>query len=1024
MGRRRTFSDQGPQLALPLAAPATHVAGVHATHSRAGQPLETLFIEPSAHHVEHALRRGGAAVTTLALLEARLVRALMPSVRVADAALARVVLRMAAIGLPSLAVESARASLAPADLLDAVDGAITALHAADVDGDHLERAARTAAPGVRARAALLAEVMTAHEQALAELGLCDRRALAPRLARALAAEADLAAIDEALAHARVVELRNFAALPPARLAWLEQLHRLLSFASGRVVIHSATARASLLLACGLDDPRERIAARLEARFAEQAAAPELVHEPPGAGSGPLARVADRLFSSTSESTDAPVELIVAASAHAQAEHAAGVAARALAAGVAPEQIVIALPSHDEAVMRPLRRALGAASVPFYEGRGAPPTDTLAVATLLRLLRAIDDRPRKDLLIDVLRGVPSAGPRGLRIRTADALAGIAGGDLRRDGPTLLAAVEDDESRAFASRWCALLTVPPRPPFSAALAHLRVLGEALGFPSSLGRFAADVVQSGDRELLSALAHDLSAWASLAAATDEMARALELAGASDLPLEWSDLAHELDRALSARALVPGHRAGAIAIERIRDRLGLDAEVVILLEAHDGALPARGGADPLLSRGLLDALRVSDPRRAPPPASLAGAVDLLSAIDAIGRASREVVVIHRGVDDSGRTQLPGALPLELARVSTARARVVIEKPVTGRLSQEAIAPRVDAERARARAFAAATGNGELTSPFAGAIHRLEPNGRALLAQKLGDSPATALSVSAAEALLACPFVVFAERILRARPKDELADDGGARELGDLAHRALLEAYRAMAAGEHDYAAVVRRVLDEAPATSVLQRVRHDRLHSDLVATIAQDLERAAVEQRTFEGGEIAFGDGATWPALELAAGSARLFLRGQLDRVDRTPDGAMVIDYKSRRVAGVTTPAFFERHLRGSAQIALYARVAKQNLAPTPGRVLARFVAYRDRAIPDKPVGFAKRDDGSIWASQVGDAGGGKGPGAVAEALAREVSAMRDGAVPARRNANCHKCAQRVACRVPPVVLEEPPE
>lgn len=993
--RRRTFSDRDAQLPLPLGAPRTHAAGV------------TLVVEPSAHHVEHALRRGAAHATTLVLLESRLVRALLPEVRVAEVAVARVVLRTSTAGLM------------PPDLLDAMDGALTSLHAAFVDAEHLLRATAKAAPAVVARASMIATAMVAHEQALAELGLIDRRAIAGRLARALATVTDASVLGEALSGATIVELRDFATVPPARLAWLEALHHLLARGGGRVVLHSPTAQGSLLLACGIDDPRERIASTLEARFANEENPPDLLHDTPGSSEGPLSAVATRLFTSSSSSVvEGPIELVVAASARAEAEHAASVAADALSRGVAPEHIVIALPRADEAIMRPLRRALLQRGVPFYEGRGAPPTDTLAIATLLRLLRALDERPRKDLLIDVLRGVPSASRRSLRIRTADALARVAGSDLRRDSAALLASMPDDDTRALAQFWIELLTVPAEPTLARALEHLRTLGEALGFPGALGRHADDVVRTGDPELLVALAHDLSAWASLAATTDELARAVDLAGAGRFCIEWRELAHELELELSARSLVPGHRAGAVSIERLRDRLGLDAAVVILLEAHDGALPLRGTTDPLLSRSLLEALRADDPRRAPPPASLAGAVDLLAAIDAIGRASGRAVVIHRGTDESGRRELPGALALELARITGASPITAHEQPADARVPHDDVAPRAAAERLRARAFA-----GELleSGAFTGVMDAISPDEAAILGARLGDSPATALSVSAAELILSCPFVVFAERVLRATPKESVDDDGSARELGDLAHRAFLEAYRALAAGESDYARVVRRVLDEAPATSALQRVRRDRLHSDLVATIAIDLTRAEVEGRAFAEGEIPFGDGQAWPALAIEHNGAQVFVRGQIDRVDRAPHGATLIDYKSRRVNGVTTEAFFAQRARGATQIALYSRVVAENLAPRPKRVLARFIAYRDRNVPPTHVGVPKKDDASIWERNVGDAGGGRGSGAIAHALAIEVSAARQGVVPPRRNVRCQHCAQRTACRVPPVVLEE---
>jgi len=1032
---RRTFPDRGSQLALPLAAPATQVVRV----------TRVLVVEPSSHHVEHALRAGADLVTTLPLLEARIARAVLPGVRVGGNALARVALRRVLESLPSLASSAERAGLLPADFLDALDSALGALYAADVDAEHLANAARNATVGVRARLSLLAETMSAHEAALAALGLRDRRTIASRVARALDRGAELD-LDEALGGARIVELRDFTSVPPARLALLEALHRRLGPEGGRVVLVSPTARASLLTACGIDDPLERIAATLEARFATSETAPELQHVTPGEGSGPLASVAARLFAGSDRTpleVGAALELVTAAGANVQAEVAAAAAARALREGVAAERIVIVLPSPDEAAMRPLRRALHALGVPLYEGRGAPPTESLPIATLLRALHAMDDAPRKDLLIDLLRGIASLGAPSLRVRTADALSRVAGSDLRRDGPALLAALEP-EQQALAARLIELLCVEPRPRIAVALAHLRVLGEALGWPGALTRYASEAVRSGDVELLAGLAGDLSSWASLAAATDELARAVDLAGAGDLVIDWRDLAREIESALSARHLVPGHRAGAVSVGRIRDRVGLDCDLLVVLEAHDGALPARATPDAMLSRSVVERLRAFDPRRAPPPRALVGAFDLHAAIDAIGRAGR-AIVIQRGVDDDGRTQLPGALPIELARVTTAVPRVerlhaipLTTAPRTPReqlLRALAAAPsaapvdiaiRVEAERVRARAFAGAEEGRAVASPFTGTIDVPAGDAAELLARRLGASPEAPLSVSAAEQLLACPFLVFAERILRASPKDDCGDDGSARLLGELAHRALLEAYRAITStGEADVPALastaIRRVFAEIPAATALERVRRERLHDDLVATIVLDIANAEAEGRTFFAGEIPFGTGEGWPALTLTDGETRVHVRGQIDRIDRAPHGATVIDYKSRVPVGTTGAKFFEEVRPGSAQIALYARVVRENLAPTAERVLGKFIGYRSRLVPDKPVGFPKKNDGSVWAENVGDAASGPGLGAVAEAVVESVAAMRGGLLPARRNARCEKCAQRVACRVPPVVLEE---
>lgn len=1034
--------------------------------------VDRWIVAPSSAHAEALLQRAEEAeVTTLALFEAHLARTLSAGIRIAARAIVRLALRSVLVRSHAAEILASSSGLSPADLLDAADAAIGALHAAAVDPATLIAATSGRTRAVAARGALLAELLSEHGRALSGLGLIDARELPSRIARALAAASD-DALDEALLGARSIELPHAIGLSPSRLAWIETLHARLARLRGGVRFGSPTAHVSLLGTCGIDDPRELLAARLEERFVALDDAPDLVHEIPGEGEGILAEVAGRLFVEAGDApkieTGSALRLVSAAGIDVEVAVAAAEAAAALRRGHAPERIVIALPTLDEAIVRPLRRALRAASVPFHEGRGAPPTASRAVASLLSVLRALEDGARKELVVDLLR----SGVRR-RPRLARALERIAGADLVRDGDAILAAL-DVGTRAEIAPFVKLLRADRVPKtIDAALARLRAIVEALGGESALEAGAGRIVRSEDPELLDALSADLAAWASFVEAVDDLERAVDLAGLGELPIGWGALAHELEVALEARRLVPGHRAGAVSIARLRDRLGLDADVLILLEVHDGALPARASADPLLSRATIAALRDHDPRRAPAPRALAGAVDLLSAIDAIGRTSSRAVIVHRAVDEDRRRQLPGALPLEIARVTTAapvaerafaiplggiaraprdlallsayRARFGLE-PI-----EETVAIRAAAERDRARAFAAPRpSEGELDPSATFATHTgdaspLDGRTRAALARKFGATSASPLSVSDAEHLLLCPFLVFAERVCGAKANEPIEDDGGARDAGSLAHRALLEIYQSLhpsrdAASEgardvpRDQEAIravaeaaIDRVFDAAPATTRLQRVRRERLRQDLVTLVLRDQTDAASDGRVFVAGEIGFGlPRATWPPLALEG----FHVSGSIDRIDRDRAGTVtVIDYKARVPVGVTAPGFFAERRSGSVQIALYARAVAANLAPP--RIVARFDGYRHGE-----VGLLVGDkSGTIWSEQVGDAAGARagnardhdvasappGPGAIALALVDQIRASIDGELVPRRNSHCARCAQRVACRVPLVVLEE---
>lgn len=1071
MRARRGRGDASSQLELPLAEPRTFpvrggAPGVAppapATHVGAVTPARRVVVEPNGPRLEAALRGSvhdpGVELVTLPVLEARLAQALLPARRVASRALSRVVLRQVMASSPAARAAASSSGLSAVDLVAAADSALASLLAAGVDAGASIAAAASSNPAIRARAALLSELLDAHARALDRLGLIDPRSVPARLAAALC---EARGVAEAQSLAREVEIRDAIGLSPARLAWIERLHAALSRVGGRVVVVAPTAHDALLVTCGLDDPRERIAARIEERFVAAEDPPDLVHVAPGAsGDGPLRAVAARLFAVPATSDAAPLDagdrlhLVTAAGVAVEADVAAAEVARALARGVAPERIVVALPTLDETVVRALRRSMAAVGAPIYEPRGAPPASSLPVATLLAVLRALDSGVRKPLVVDLLRGVRGVGAARERLAAARALDRVPGSDLSRERDALLAALPDDARPLVASVLDALVG-PSAPTLASALAHVRALAARLGWPRALERDASDLVRGGDEALLAAFANELSAWSSLVEAIDELARAAELASAGELPVTWSDVAREIESALEGRKSVAGHRAGAVPIARLRDRLGLDADVLVILEAHDGALPARGQADPLLSRGLLRALREADPRRAPPPASLPGAIDLLAAIDAIGRTRERVVVVHRGVDDDGRTQLPGALPLELARITTARPRVErawaippgehqVRRPrdrvlllahqarLRGAPYDPLVTTRADAERARARAFASAERGDAVATPFTGALSPLGPGAAAHLARRLGGDPASPLSVSAAEDLVACPFRVFADRVLRAGLDEPTPDDGGPRETGELAHAALLEAHRALRDAQvsaFDEAAVlaiaghaIDRTFASRPVVSALQRVRRERLRDELLALVLADVAAMHDEGRRFVEGEIPFGQpGAEWPALALEGARGPIFVAGRIDRLDRDPERSVVtvVDYKSRAPQGLTKPAFFDERRPGSVQIALYARVAGERASPPPSRVMARFLGYRDRDVKG-PVGVARGGDDTAWRVHAGDVAGGAGAGRVADAVASAAAAAIGGEVPARRGERCVRCAHRSACRVPPVVLE----
>ncbi|MEO7097598.1 MAG: hypothetical protein ABI175_30330, partial [Polyangiales bacterium] len=433
-----------------------------------------LIVLPSNAHVEARLRaaptrlgeggEGGdgsererereGAVTTLARLEGDLARSLLPALRVASAPVVRIALRRAIDASASARTLAAGAGLSTDHLVEALDRTLGELHHAGVDAALLRAAAGRAARRRDAtRGTLLAEVLAGVDEQLARLGLIDGRSVAARIARSLSdANPVDAAIDQALGGARALAVHHVASLAPARLAWLEALHVRLARRGGGVSIELPTASGDLFGTCGIDDPRELLAARLEDRWARLADAPTLLHRGAGAMDGPFFRLGGHLFVRSSgrspAADDAAPTILRAASVSIAVDAVACRVAAALRAGTPPSRVVIALPTLDEAVVRPLRIALARLGVPTFEARGAMPALSPSIARVLHLLRCVDRGLRKEDVVDLLRmGGAVASPR--RHAVARHLEQVAGYDLVHDGEAILGRlpIEDrDRDRA--------------------------------------------------------------------------------------------------------------------------------------------------------------------------------------------------------------------------------------------------------------------------------------------------------------------------------------------------------------------------------------------------------------------------------------------------------------------------------------------------------------------------------------------------------------------------------------------------
>jgi RecB family exonuclease len=197
------------------------------------------------------------------------------------------------------------------------------------------------------------------------------------------------------------------------------------------------------------------------------------------------------------------------------------------------------------------------------------------------------------------------------------------------------------------------------------------------------------------------------------------------------------------------------------------------------------------------------------------------------------------------------------------------------------------------------------------------------------GASPDSPIAVTAIERAAGCAFAGFAQRVLRVRKLEDVAEAADPRERGTLLHRALRAAFeatvslRATASREVVLAAARKaasRALDLDTAASPLRHEAHVQAVADAVRVVARALD--AGDPVAFALGEKHFGAGELppWQALELAApGEPSVFVEGQIDRVDVSTDcvRARVVDYKTGKIPDAKSRG------RRAFQLPLYAEV-----------------------------------------------------------------------------------------------------
>lgn len=331
-------------------------------------------------------------------------------------------------------------------------------------------------------------------------------------------------------------------------------------------------------------------------------------------------------------------------------------------------------------------------------------------------------------------------------------------------------------------------------------------------------------------------------------------------------------------------------------------------------------------------------------------------------------------------------------------------------------------AEKERLRAFVGETPPGR----FSGGL-----SARTLdaIASQLRFDPAAPLSAHQLEEHATCGFRTLGHRLLRVA-RDEVDDDDlGSRERGSLLHRCLEAFFQSLdkepLRADADQLELLRDTTDaeldrfasqEHVGNRALWELRRRELHALLARVIEGEAEAFArplelERQFGFTGG---LAD--AWEPLQVLApdGERRVFLRGAVDRIDRDPEGSLVVlDYKSGSIEKLKRklkPAWL---LAPEFQLAAYAALLRQR---HPGaKVDALYLSLKD-AERTWPLSKSIDLDALLETDPSRRAGLRQKvppPPNFADAVFERVDRMRSGLFPVKP-LSCEFCDLKPACRL----------
>ena len=557
--------------------------------------------------------------------------------------------------------------------------------------------------------------------------------------------------------------------------------------------------------------------------------------------------------------------------------------------------------------------------------------------------------------------------------------------------------------------------------------------------------------ERAAAAALARDQVAARALEQACAGLARA---AGPQGEPrVSRAEFAQLLSEALAGASLPPGGaRGGAVQLLELRELAGRAFEHVFVVGLVDGELPALPSVDPLLTEDERRAVnqaasrpvfRVAPPRQAEEP--------LLFQL-ALCAARRSATLLWPRADAKARELLRSPFADEAARALGVQPLALPLAPVplasdcadTGSLLARAaldafaepawrVTPPAEASAAKSLASAlaastagsrfrriarAAAAERERVRVFVGEIppgrFSGQLSGPALQAARsaFAFGPEAPVSAGQLEDHATCAFRTLGKRLLHIDVDDRDDAELGSRERGKLLHRCLERFFRRMGdegrlplRGVPEEIALLREVAagemdafaqEEHVGHRALWELKRAELVEILVAVIESDRDARPLElERRF-----GFDGPDSWPALRIGD----VHVRGIVDRIDRLPDGSLlVLDYKSGRKDSLAPKLKPEALLAPEFQLALYVEMLRRR---EPGaRVDAAYFSLRD-AQRTRSLRASGIDLEAL---------------PVAQAVEERVARMRAGRFEARP-LSCDHCPLEPACRL--VALPTDPE